>query len=264
MLLTLGPAFGVESLSFKIHYGARHVLRRIPEEDLRQFSDLSDLSYQQQGDFSVLMNAIRNNDLTCVRDLLTRNDSIVNIEDQYGHTPLVLALSKKHDSIAICLVEHGADVNQTTRCGANPLLSTESIDMAEYLLQHEANLDYMDEDEDTLLHLAVKNGKKYLIEWLIKKGLSVNQENKSKQTALFWAVQITDVHIVNSLIKNGARITDKILELAAKQLKSAKREFDKINHDDSTIRGKCLSEEITACMKIADILEDYSVVNESR
>lgn len=261
MLLTLGPAFGIEILCFESHRSERPILRRISEEDHQQFSDLSD---QQQGNFLVLIQAIYDNNFTFVSNRLDQDNSIINIEDRFGRTLLVLALLQKHDDIAMCLIEHGADVNQMTRHGANPLLSAKSIDMAEYLFQHGANLSYTDEDKDTLLHLAVKSGKTHLVEWLIKKGVPVNQKNKSEQTPLCLAVQITDVNIVKSLIKNCARITEEILESAKTQCRLAEERYSRLSIPTSTEYGKYLSEELKACQEILGILEAHFIANQIR
>ena len=261
VLFTVGSTLGIEILSFESHHVARSDLRIMQREYPRQFSDLSN---QQKTNFSTLMKAIRDNELSFVRDLLGQDNSIINIEDQYGRIPLTLALLQKHDNIAICLVEHGADVNQMNRYGANPLLSTESIDMAEYLFQHKADLNYVDEDQDTLLHLAVESGKKHLVEWLIEKGLCVNQKNQFDKTALCLAVQRTDKNIVESLLKKHAKIDEAILKSAAAQCRLAKERYLRLSIPDSTADGTYLSEELQSCQEILRILESHFIANQIR
>lgn len=261
VLLTLGSIFGTEIFDSQSFYVERFNLRRMSEDNPRQFSNLTS---RQKDDFLTLMQVIRDDNCMFIRNFLDQDHSVINVEDKYGQTPLILSLLRGHDNITKCLIEHGADVNQVTQHGAIPLLATKSIDMAEYLRLHGANLDYISEDRDTMLHLAIKSGETHLVDWLIEKGLPVNQKNKFEETALLLAVQITDKNVVKSLIKKRARISEEILKSAAVQCQLAKERCLRLLNSNSAEHEKFLSEELKACREILKILESHFIANQIR
>jgi len=63
-----------------------------------------------------------------------------------------------------------------------------------------------DKDGDTLLHFAVREGKKEVVEWLISKGADVNARGIMGFMPLHLAATLNHRDIMDLLIKKGADI----------------------------------------------------------
>ncbi|EKD83972.1 MAG: ankyrin repeat protein, partial [uncultured bacterium] len=63
-----------------------------------------------------------------------------------------------------------------------------------------------DAEENTLLHLAARTGKENIVDYLVKKGLKIDQANKDKKTALWLAIENEHLQTAELLLENGASI----------------------------------------------------------
>lgn len=110
------------------------------------------------------------------------------------------------------LIEAGANVNVTDRCGSTLLIIYAKcgvIDKLEYLISAGANLNIRDSEGDTALIKAVRQSNYdreclKVIKLLIDAGASVNIINKSGDTALTIAALWGFLDVVKYLIENGA------------------------------------------------------------
>lgn len=99
----------------------------------------------------------------------------VDIRDNNNRTPLFYAVEKKHLSVAQFLVKAGADFRIKNTEGMN------------------------------LLHAASRRGSIELVKWLVKIGISLNEQDKYGWTALMWAAENDVNHLLmRYLIKKGA------------------------------------------------------------
>ncbi|MEG4173133.1 MULTISPECIES: ankyrin repeat domain-containing protein [unclassified Microcoleus] len=103
----------------------------------------------------------------------------INARDQYGDTPLHLAVQNNRPEIVSLLIANGAKVNVENASGNTPL------------------------------HLAVQNNRPEIVSFLIANGAKVNVENASGNTPLHLAVQNNRPEIVSFLIANGAKVNVK-------------------------------------------------------
>ncbi|KAK9888994.1 hypothetical protein WA026_004278 [Henosepilachna vigintioctopunctata] len=55
---------------------------------------------------------------------------------------------------------------------------------ARILVEYKANVDSQNNNKDTPLHIAVYEGKEYLVEVLLKSGASINIPDLSRRTAI--------------------------------------------------------------------------------
>jgi ankyrin repeat protein len=77
-------------------------------------------------------------------------------------------------------------------------------DIADYLIQHGADVNKAGEDGLTALHFAAQYGSATIIEMLIANGANINAQTSGGQTALMHAVREGFESIVRSLINHGA------------------------------------------------------------
>lgn len=155
--------------------------------DVRRANNLtpySDLSREQKKAFDNLISDICDANKT----ISVSDKSIINVYGEYGITPLTKALIQGRDDVVKYLIEKGASIDYEVEDVDHPLLCAQNISIAEYLVEKGAKVDYTDEEENSLLHLAVQNNKKFLVKWLVEtKGINVDYANTRGETALFVA-----------------------------------------------------------------------------
>lgn len=126
-----------------------------------------------------LVKAARNRDPLAF--LLIDRGASLDLQDQYGNTPLHNALEKKFDTLSTLLIEKGADLNKKNMHGMTPLFSLLWIDQYEQ---------YRSQD------LAAMNA-------LIDSGADLSFINKKGEGVLSY---ISDKSVSLDLIKRGAPV----------------------------------------------------------
>src|SRR5262249_17821282 len=106
------------------------------------------------------------------------------------------------------LLESGADPDTPINGGAHrisPLMKTrqmEELEIAEYLMDHGANVNAVDEDGNTALQVAVQHVG--LVRMLISRGASVNTRNVRDNTPVGTAAWAGKAEVVRVLAEAGA------------------------------------------------------------
>jgi ankyrin repeat protein len=190
--------------------------------------DLSDRFYQ----------AIRNNDLSSLRELLKSGD--INVKDKRGAIPLMYVAAfgnaeemtllldagadvkarNEFNATALIwaagdpvksrmLIAHGADVNAQSKQGATPLMAAArrdgGADLVRLLLVKGADPNARDGQGGTALHLAALTGDVATMRLLIDRGADVNAvKNPRGTTALLNAVLSNNVEAIGLLVASGA------------------------------------------------------------
>jgi ankyrin repeat protein len=131
---------------------------------------------------SSLTIAVESNNLETIKFLI-KNGGDVNIKDNYGNN-LMYYLIKNYRSFEKDLIEE--KINYLIKQGLNPT-------------ENQGN-------GKTILHLAVENGSIDLIEKIFSFGVDINALDKDNLTALHIAAsKAKDLTVLNWLIKNGAK-----------------------------------------------------------
>jgi ankyrin repeat protein len=121
-----------------------------------------------------LFNQIRNGNSKAMEILLKNNPKFLEIQDERGSTPLLLAAYYGH------------------------------VDMVEFLLDKGAQVDALDGSGNTALMGVCFKGFTPIAEKLINAGANVNQKNAMGATCLIYAVTFNRKEIAELLLKNGA------------------------------------------------------------
>lgn len=156
----------------------------------------------RHGWFKVLQEILRDNS----------GSEALNQKDDYGTTPLHLALLSGQAETVRLLLDRGAEVNATDQRGQNSLMIAASRG-------HESVVRALLEESDKKLHfsigwtaaaissallLAAAAGQSQVVEYLLKAGSKRASGMLDKSKALIFAVSRKRIHIVRLLLENGA------------------------------------------------------------
>ncbi|UJR37800.1 hypothetical protein I4U23_030491 [Adineta vaga] len=148
-------------------------------------------------------------------NLLIEKNVTINIRDIVGDTPLHLAVQHPTNAYeltkSLLTKQEGKDIiNESAADGMKPLLLAASFQQADViylLLKNGANINGINNEEHTALHLACKSGCIRCAFYLIEVGgLDVNVRDLYQQTPLFYAFISNDYDLVQYLLACGAQL----------------------------------------------------------
>ena len=132
----------------------------------------------------------------------------INKEDKSGCTPLLLALSEKHEEIALILIEAGANVTHVAHEHSGSTVyhavSINNEQILEKLREGGASLTLPASSGCTPLHFASVSGRINSIQFLLNHGVDVNVQNADGETPLLWASKYFETEAVRVLLATDA------------------------------------------------------------
>ncbi|XP_033632864.1 poly [ADP-ribose] polymerase tankyrase-1-like [Asterias rubens] len=136
---------------------------------------------------AALLEAAKKGNLVRVQKLVTPDN--INCRDSQGRnsTPLHLAAGYNNVEVADYLLEHGADVNARDKGGLIPLHNASSyghLDIASLLIKHNTCVNAVDRWNFTPLHEAAQKGRTQLCALLLAHGADPTMTNQEGQTPL--------------------------------------------------------------------------------
>jgi len=175
-------------------------------------------NYQDDKGISPLLLATYNGNFDIVKLLLNANANVnivcnsLNLLPEetikYKDTPLSLAVSQEHLSIASFLIQKGANLNVHNNLNRTALLlavQSGNIEMVQILINAGANINEKSGlDENTPLIESVKKGSQKIVNLLVSSGAEIDIVNKNGESALFLAKQNGMSVISTTLKKKGA------------------------------------------------------------
>jgi len=154
-----------------------------------------------------LFEAIKNNDIKKVKELLNQED-IVNVANENGITPLIASVRNGCAAIITTLLDLGADINAKIDDGWTALMlavhnpfDTQAVTI---LLDRGADIHAKDKCGRTALMLAADNIYIETVTTLLDLGADINAKDKYGRTPLILADRV----IAMALIKRGANLPD--------------------------------------------------------
>ena len=114
-----------------------------------------------------------------IADYLIDSGADVNLLGRYC-SPLVSAIQKRNIPLIKRLISHGADVNKMTDYGS-PLIAavtSTDLDIVRLMLDYQANIHAVDNEGDTALSVAISEQYQEIIDLLLDRGATLNQEKQ--------------------------------------------------------------------------------------
>ncbi len=137
----------------------------------------------------------------------------VDVVDGYGYTPLIRAVKSTSTKTVELLLSHGADINKTitsnNRSALIEALVNKSKSIALYLINKGANINHQDNYGYTALYFATYNGFSSISRLLYQKGANILVETKRGENLLHAATQAGTKWIVIEAIKKGIDVNKK-------------------------------------------------------
>ncbi|MBV9575813.1 MAG: ankyrin repeat domain-containing protein, partial [Gammaproteobacteria bacterium] len=159
---------------------------------------------------------------TSTVELLIKNGAEIDKRSACGATPLLFAVENNNKEVVKILLENMADVSiplQTNGHYHHALNVHESdtplhaaaildhVEIAENLLDHEANIEGLSAFNSTPLICAAKFGQLKMTKFLIERGANVNARTTRGATPLLFAVENGHTNIVKVLLENKADVS---------------------------------------------------------
>lgn len=149
-----------------------------------------------------------------MHELLEAKPNNLNIQDSRKQTPLFLAASHGHESVAKLLLNMGAKVDLPDTDGKSPLHAAAAqgyARIAQILLDKGAGIEMRDSDNQTPLYVAAGQGHETVSTLLLDRGANVESKNKDDRTALHAASMSGNANVVKALISRGANLESKTM-----------------------------------------------------
>lgn len=143
---------------------------------------------------TAFFDAVARDDTNEVKKLLENKSYLAFMRWPNGQTPLHIAALWNAKNSVDYLLKKGVDINTRDAEANTPLMtllsadngdvSPETVGMANYLLDNGADLQSLDNDDESVVHLAVRRGSKELLNVVLKRGANPNTRNRLNQTPL--------------------------------------------------------------------------------
>jgi ankyrin repeat protein len=154
-----------------------------------------------------LHDAVRNNNLDQVKQLLESGLEALNERGPDGAPPLCIAANEGRIEILTYLLDTGADITVGDNENTTPFHHAAiggQIEAAKLLLSRGANLEEKDDHGNTALMWACSFRQSEMVRFLIEKGADTNAESNRGWRPLLHAAIGGEAEILELLLKNGA------------------------------------------------------------
>jgi len=164
----------------QIEYFTEELPSEMNEED-------DDLNDEDENGNSPLIFAVLNGKLDMVRTLVDQG-SFVNHQNHNGETSLYWASSLGHEQIVDLLIENGSNLNVCNLDGVSPThvaAANGHCNILARLIRNGAYVNSQDDVKDSVLHFAVREGRKEVVEFLVQVcKAKVDIKNEDQETPL--------------------------------------------------------------------------------
>lgn len=136
-----------------------------------------------------------------VKKILEENPSIIHEKDELGFTVAHFAAGSDNKELVEFILNKDIDINVKNKYGSTPLHIAIYPEIAQMLIDHGANVNEVDNEEETPLHDCAWNGEERaeMIKLLLKNGVDKNKKNYKGQTALDIAISRGDTKNIELL-----------------------------------------------------------------
>jgi ankyrin repeat protein len=180
-----------------------------------------DVDSQNQFGNTKLMYAVANNNATEYKALIEENNADVDVQNPEGQSALIISAANGNFEATEYLVSKNADLNLQDSDGRTALMAAcvnGNIKIVRYLAK-KANLALLDSEKNNVLQIAIKYGHPEIANFLVEKGVDVNNENKHGDIALHMCVKKKEYAKLAKLIIKGTNNIDKENKLGITPIK---------------------------------------------
>ncbi|PSN32604.1 hypothetical protein C0J52_26221 [Blattella germanica] len=186
-----------------MHYAAEENLMKAVECLLELKCDID--CTNKNGETPLLAAVERGNEEIAIK--LLKHGANPNAKNDYSNTPMHYAAQRNLKKVVGCLLELKCDIDRTNKNGKTPLLQAvergnEEISIK--LLKHGANPNAKNNYGNTPMHYAAERNLKKLVECLLELKCDIDCTNKNGETPLLEAVVRGNEEITIKLLKHGA------------------------------------------------------------
>lgn len=200
---------GIAPLHAAAEHGADDMVRVL----LKHKADVNVKRGDDRHDFdqnTPLIEASCKGHFECAKMLIDAGADI-NFQSKNNLSAMFVAASAGHGYIAEALLEAGADVNaKCGQLGATALINASrhgDVDIVDLLFEHHADVNLVDNSQQSALAAAVQRGHSPVVEVLLENGADVDAKNcKTETTALMYAAEKGQAGTCQLLLRNKASI----------------------------------------------------------
>ncbi len=178
-------------------------------ESVQDFLDLGvDVNAQDpKNQETALINAAACGQIEIV-EILLAHQADVNLQDKWGHTPLMMAALRGYSKIVEKLIAAGSEVDISDENGWTALIHSSErgyLESVKLLLDNGASMEARENWwKRTPLMVAAGSGQTKLVELLLDRGAQIDCQGKQRLTALLYAARENKEEIVHLLLDRGA------------------------------------------------------------
>ncbi|TGK33239.1 hypothetical protein EHQ12_18065 [Leptospira gomenensis] len=153
--------------------------------------------------------------------------------DEWGNSPLHIAVNENRIDIIDLLLEHGADINAKNREGYTPIYKIpwkqkEGFGLFELLKDKGADLKSLTNSGISLTHYAALQENIPILEYLVQNGLELDLQSEHGETPLHWTVHYHCIESARYLLEQGAKINLQNRKGNTVLHEAALRDYDKL------------------------------------
>jgi len=163
--------------------------------------------YFQAGDD--IHQAVKKGDMEGLKGLVDGGVDVNDTTSKGKQTPLHVAALEGHAKIAEYLLDHGAELEAKDSEGSSPLLEAVRgghLEVIKLLLQRGADIHTAGSNQKTLLHVAAFHGHKQVVEYLADSGANIHATDKYFQTPLYVAASSGNLEVLDYLVSKRANM----------------------------------------------------------
>lgn len=163
------------------------------------------ISFSIKDNFNILLEALLRNDIDQFKRLIENcTKSIIEVDNKYGETMLMIACRKNKPEIVKILIENGASLdmkNNRQETALNIACTHNNTEIASLLIEKGALLSIKNNKQETPLIICTRNNNVDLVKLLLEKGASTSIKNSRKETALDIAKKNKFTNLIQLLSK---------------------------------------------------------------
>ena len=144
-----------------------------------------------------------------ITQILLNNGADIEIADQWGDTPLMVAVEYGKKDIVALLLDKGADVHARDFIQTTPLhmaVLSGNKDIVSLLIEKGADIHARSKNGTTILHSAAYGGNKDIVDLLLDKGADIHATDENGRKPFSCAAQNGSAATLQLLLDRGAEL----------------------------------------------------------